>query len=100
VKKQFYVYILANQRNGTLYIGMTSDWQRRITEHKEHRIKGFTDKYNVTMLVYIERHATFEVAAKRESQLKAWHRQWKLELIEAMNPEWEDLTEKKGFHIE
>jgi putative endonuclease len=97
--KRFYVYILASDRNGTLYIGMSSNWQRRITEHKEHFLKGFTDKYNVTKLVWIEEHASFSSAATRESQLKAWQRKWKLRLIEELNPDWEDLTEKQDFII-
>jgi len=97
--KHFYVYILASQRNGTLYIGMTSNWQRRMEEHKQHLVKGFTDTYNVTRLVYIERHDTFDVAVHREKQLKEWQRKWKLELIEKMNPDWEDLTEKKDFAL-
>jgi putative endonuclease len=97
--KHFYVYMLASQRNGTLYIGMTSNWQRRITEHKEHLRKGFTETYDVTKLVYIERHETFDVAVTREKQLKTWQRKWKMRLIEEMNPDWEDLTEKKDFVI-
>jgi putative endonuclease len=97
--KCFYVYILASQRNGTLYIGMTSNLQRRLTEHKEHLLYGFTNKYDVTKLVYIERHDTFDIAVTREKQLKTWQRKWKMRLIEEMNPDWEDLTEKKDFII-
>ena len=97
--KYFYVYILASSRNGTLYTGMTSNWQKRMTEHKEHQVAGFTDTYDITRLVYIERHETFNAAATRESQIKAWHRKWKIRLIQELNPEWEDLTEKQDFCI-
>ena len=95
--KHFYVYILASSRNGTLYTGMTSNLPRRIAEHKEHFLQGFTDKYNVTKLVYAERHETFESAATREKQIKTWQRKWKLRLIEELNPEWKDLAEEGGF---
>jgi len=95
--KNFYVYILASQRNGTLYIGMTSNLPKRMEEHKQHYVKGFTDKYNVTMLVYAEPHDTFISAATREKQLKTWQRKWKLRLIEEFNPEWRDLSEDEDF---
>jgi len=91
--KHFYVYILASQRNGTLYTGMTSNIQRRLTEHREHLVQGFTDRYNVTRLVYLERHDTAESAIRREKQIKAWKRAWKLRLIEEQNPDWKDLAE-------
>jgi len=97
--KQFYVYILASERNGTLYTGMTSNIQRRVTEHKQHATKGFTDKYNVTRLVYLEQHDTFINAATREKQIKTWQRKWKLRLIEEQNPNWDDLTETDGNFI-
>jgi putative endonuclease len=87
----FYVYILASRRNGTLYIGMTDDLGRRIWEHKEGAIPGFTKKYSVKLLVWFEAHDTRESAFIRERQIKKWNRAWKLELIEKQNPEWRDL---------
>jgi putative endonuclease len=87
----FYVYILARRRNGTLYIGMTDDLGRRIWEHKEGAIPGFTKKYSVKLLVWFEAHDTRESAFIRERQIKKWNRAWKLELIEKQNPEWRDL---------
>ncbi len=95
--KHFYVYILASGKNGTLYTGMTSNLPRRIMEHKQHILKGFTDNYNVTKLVFAERHETFASAATREKQIKTWQRKWKLRLIEELNPEWKDLAEESGY---
>jgi putative endonuclease len=89
--KQSYVYILASCRNGTLYIGLTSDLIRRIWEHKNKVIPCFTEKYSVTMLVYYEIFSDITLAAAREKRLKEWKRQWKIELIENMNPDWRDL---------
>ena len=87
-----YVYILASRRNGTLYIGVTNDLERRIAEHKSGLVPGFTEKYNVKMLVWFEEfHGTNE-AIQREKQLKNWHRAWKIALIERTNPEWRDLA--------
>ena len=97
--KKYYVYILASKRNGTLYIGMTANWQQRIEQHRKHLVEGFTDKHDVTRLVYIERHEDFNSAATRETQLKTWQRKWKLRLIEELNPDWEDLAEKADFYI-
>ncbi|HGO8507723.1 TPA: GIY-YIG nuclease family protein [Neisseria meningitidis] len=85
------VYILASQRNGTLYIGVTSDLVQRIYQHREHLIEGFTLRYNVTMLVWYELHPTMESAITREKQLKKWDRAWKLQLIEENNVSWQDL---------
>jgi putative endonuclease len=85
------VYILANQRSGTLYTGMTSDIVKRMWEHKNEAAEGFTKKYDIKNLVYYERHATPENAIQREKQIKDWKRQWKIELIEANNPNWYDL---------
>jgi len=82
---------MASGRNGTLYIGMTNDLVRRVWEHKNHAVEGFTDKHDVTMLVWFEVHATAEAAIKREKRLKRYKRVWKLELIEADNPDWDDL---------
>ena len=90
-ERDFYVYILSSQRNGTLYIGVTSDLPRRIHEHKEGLVEGFTKKYNVKNLVYYERHGNAESAIQREKSMKEWKRVWKLELIEKHNPQWLDL---------
>ncbi len=87
----FYVYILASQRNGTLYIGVTSDLVKRIDEHKSKTVDCFTQKYDVDQLVYFEQHATAEDAITREKRIKEWRRAWKLGLIEKGNPEWRDL---------
>jgi putative endonuclease len=88
------VYILASARNGTLYIGVTSDLFQRITLHKQDLIEGFTKKYGVHRLVYYEMHPTMEAAIRREKQLKEWRRLWKIRLIESMNPEWIDLFDE------
>ena len=93
IMKTYYVYILASKRNGTLYIGVTSNLVKRIYEHKNKLIEGFTKKYNVDKLVYYEETSDINVAIKREKQLKKWNRKWKLELIEKGNPNWNDLAE-------
>ena len=87
----FWVYILASQRNGTLYVGHTDDLAHRIWQHRESQTPGFTSKYGVTMLVWMEPHRTREDAKLRERQLKKWNRAWKLRLIEEFNPDWKDL---------
>ena len=92
--KQYYVYIMASKRNGTLYIGVTNNLIRRVYEHKNNLIKGFTSKYGVHRLVYFESTSEVESAILREKQLKKWKREWKLELIEKINPEWKDLYEE------
>lgn len=92
MKKGGHVYILASQKNGTLYIGVTSNLPSRIDHHKAHAVPGFTSKYNVHNLVWYENHPTIEEAISREKQLKTWNRTWKLELIEKDNPEWHDLS--------
>ena len=89
--RDYYVYILASKRNGTLYIGITNDLVRRVYEHKHDLINGFTQKYSVHMLVYFKQYKNVESAIRREKQLKFWHRKWKLRLIEETNPEWQDL---------
>jgi putative endonuclease len=94
MEKHFYTYILASQRNGTLYIGVTSDLVKRVWEHKNKVVEGFTEKYAVDKLVWYEVHASAEAAIKREKRLKFWQRQWKLELIEKQNPDWKDLYEE------
>ena len=88
-----FVYIMASQRNGTLYIGSTFDLIKRVWEHKNKVIDGFTSKYNVNQLVYYEEHPTIIEAAQRENRLKSWRRQWKLHMIEKFNPAWRDLYE-------
>jgi putative endonuclease len=91
VGKQFYVYIMASQRNGTLYAGVTSNLIQRIWQHKQEMTEGFTAKYHVKKLVYFEVHDTAVSAIIREKQIKKWRRAWKLELIEASNSDWDDL---------
>jgi putative endonuclease len=92
--KQFYVYILASRRNGTLYIGVTNDLIRRVWEHKSDAAEGFTKKYGVHQLVWYETAATPLAAITREKQLKKWNRAWKVRLIEKMNPDWKDLYDE------
>ncbi len=87
----YYVYIMASQRNGTLYTGITSDLKKRVWEHKEGVVDGFTKEYEVKMLVYYEVHNDVNEAIKREKRLKRWERDWKLALIEKANPQWRDL---------
>ena len=93
MEKQYYVYILASHKNGTLYVGVSSDLVRRIWEHKNKAVKGFTSKYGVDRLVYYEIFDDPENAIKREKRLKEYKRQWKIDLIEKKNLEWEDLYE-------
>jgi putative endonuclease len=85
------VYVLASRRNGTLYIGVTSNLAKRVWEHRTYAVAGFTRHYSVHMLVYFEFHETMENAIVREKQLKHWNRAWKLRLIERGNPQWRDL---------
>jgi len=92
--KDSYVYILASECNGTLYVGVTSDIVKRVWEHKNKFVKGFTTKYNIDMLVYYEVHGDIMEAIKREKSIKRWHRKWKLRLIEERNPQWRDLYEE------
>ncbi len=89
--KRAYVYILASQRNGTLYVGSTTDLLKRVWEHKNNVVHSFTKKYNVHNLVYYEVHELYVEAAKREKRFKNWCREWKLNLIEEFNPTWRDL---------
>ena len=89
--KQAAVYILASRRDGTLYIGVTSNLQKRAWEHKNDLTDGFTKRYGVHRLVYYELLEDMLTAIKREKQLKKWNRAWKVELIEGQNPEWNDL---------
>ncbi len=87
----YYVYILASKPYGTLYIGVTNDLVRRVWEHQNDFVEGFTKKYGVHTLVYYEQCESIESAITREKQMKKWNRRWKLELIEKMNPGWKDL---------
>ena len=93
--RQYYIYMLTNRTNRVLYIGMTNDLERRMFEHKNKLVKGFTKRYNLTKLVYYEVTNDADSAIKREKQLKNWHREWKINLITESNPEWNDLSE--GF---
>ncbi len=89
--KQPCVYILASKRNGTLYTGVTSDLAKRVWEHRNHVVEGFTKRYRVALLVWYELHTEMVMAITREKQIKRWPRAWKIALIEKMNPSWEDL---------
>lgn len=89
--KKYYIYILASRKNGTLYIGTTFNLTKRIFEHKNKLINGFTKKYNVNMLVYFEEYNDPYNAITRERQMKKWNRKWKINLIEKTNQEWKDL---------
>ena len=91
MNRQPCVYIMASKRNGTLYTGVTSDLIKRIWEHKQHTVPGFTKKYNVTLLVWYETHESMTSAIIREKAIKNWKRAWKINVIEAMNPKWQDL---------
>jgi putative endonuclease len=92
--KIYTVYIITNKPQGTLYIGVTSSLQRRLIEHKLELNNGFTKKYNLKKLVYVEHYDYVYNALEREKQLKHWHREWKINLIESQNPKWEDLYEE------
>lgn len=94
VPKRGHAYLLASGRNGTLYVGVTSDLVRRVWKHHQHLVEGFTKRYGVDRLVYYEVHGSMEKAVRREKRLKRWHRSWKLELIEEVNPTWRDLYEE------
>ena len=91
--RDFFVYMLASRRNGTLYVGMTNHLARRIFEHKTGAVPGFTREHKVTRLVWYEQAPSIDMAKRRERSLKRWRRRWKLELIEALNPDWRDLYE-------
>tara|TARA_B100000508_G_scaffold107826_1_gene85923 strand:+ start:187 stop:504 length:318 start_codon:yes stop_codon:yes gene_type:complete len=91
--KSYWIYMLASQKNGTLYIGVTSDLIRRVYEHRNHLLEGFTKEYDVSRLVYYEEYDDIGLALTREKQLKKWNRAWKLKLIESNNPSWKDLYE-------
>ncbi|MDH4330028.1 MAG: GIY-YIG nuclease family protein [Candidatus Moranbacteria bacterium] len=92
--KQYCVYIITNNNNTSLYIGVTGNLQKRIWEHKDKVVEGFTKKYNCEKLVYFEQTENVHSALNREKQLKNWHRQWKINLISKSNPEWKDLFDE------
>ncbi|MFA4995860.1 MAG: GIY-YIG nuclease family protein [Patescibacteria group bacterium] len=92
--KNYFVYILTSRRNGTLYIGVTNNLIRRVWEHKEKLVDGFTKKYDINKLVYYEMTTDIEAAISREKLLKSWNRKWKMELIEKVNPNWNDLYDE------
>ncbi|HXG29780.1 MAG TPA: GIY-YIG nuclease family protein [Nevskiales bacterium] len=94
VEKDFYVYIVASRRNGTLYVGVTSDLRQRVWQHRTAAVDGFSRWYGVCRLVWYERHERAESAILREKRIKEWKRTWKLELIESSNPYWRDLYEE------
>lgn len=89
----YYIYILTNKPRGTLYVGMTTDLSKRVFQHRNNQYFGFSKKYNLKRLVYVEKVMDFETTRKRESQLKNWRRDWKIELIENVNPKWEDMSD-------
>ncbi len=95
--KTYYVYILASKKNGTLYVGFTSDLARRVYIHRNNLAEGFTKKYNVHMLVYYQGTSCRASALTREKQIKKWNRAWKIRLINDFNPNWEDLSNKFNF---
>ena len=88
---RYFVYMLASARNGTLYIGVTNDLLRRVYEHKNNLVEGFTKEHGVHLLVWYEEGTSVEAAIQREKQIKKWKREWKIRLIEECNPQWEDL---------
>ena len=88
---KYYVYMLASKPNGTLYVGITSNIIKRIYEHKEKYVEGFTKKYNISRLVYFEEYNDVKEAISREKCIKRWKRSWKIKLINENNPKWEDL---------
>ncbi len=94
MERQPAVYIMASKPNGTLYIGVTGNLPKRVWEHKNDSVEGFTNKYGVHRLVYYELHGDMPAAITREKQMKKWNRAWKLELIETQNPKWNDLSEE------
>ncbi len=91
------VYLLASKRNGTLYVGVTSDLVGRIYQHRNGLVRGFTRDYSVKLLVWFEQHSTMAEAILREKRIKKWNRSWKLALIESDNPHWRDLAEDFGY---
>ena len=91
MEKRFYVYILASKPRGTVYVGVTNDLVRRVWQHRQGQVEGYTKRYWIKRFVYFEEHATAEAAIEREKRLKRWRRAWKDELVERENPDWRDL---------
>jgi putative endonuclease len=91
VEQTYHVYLLASRRNGTLYVGVTSDLMGRVGQHKAHLVPGFTATYGVTRLVWFETHTSIEAAIAREKRIKSWKRDWKIDLFRESNPNWDDL---------
>ena len=89
----YYVYIITNKRYGTLYVGVTSDLVRRVYEHRSGFVEGFSTRHDLKLLVWYEAHENVNAAITREKRIKKWHRDWKINLIQALNPEWRDLYE-------
>ncbi len=94
MNRRFFVYILSNRRRGVLYIGLTNDLIRRLSEHKAKLVPGFTRTYGVVMLVYYEEYSSVMEARAREATLKRWRRAWKIALIDKFNPDWRDLADE------
>ena len=94
MSRRFFVYILSNRRRGVLYIGLTNDLIRRLSEHKAKLVPGFTKTYGVVMLVYYEEYSSVMEARAREATLKRWRRAWKIQLIDEFNPDWRDLSDE------
>ena len=94
MRKNYYIYILASCKNGTLYIGITNNLKKRVYEHKNGLMEGFTKKYNINNLVYFEIYNCVNSAILREKRIKKWRRTWKIKLIQSMNPEWNDLYDE------
>jgi putative endonuclease len=93
MSRRFFVYILTNRPRGVLYVGVTNDLLRRLTEHKGKLVAGFTRTHGIILLAYFEEYASILEARAREAVLKRWRRQWKIDLVEKLNPEWRDLTD-------
>ena len=98
--KSFFVYIITNQSHGTLYIGVTNDIERRLYEHRKGIVEGFSKKYGLHVLVYCEETPSIDDAIAREKQLKNWRRQWKINLIESVNPKWSNLSPSRRMDAE
>ncbi|WNH10896.1 GIY-YIG nuclease family protein [Thalassobellus suaedae] len=97
---QYYLYILSNKKNGTLYIGVTNDLERRMFEHKNKLVDGFTKKYGLNKLMYFESFQYVNDAIKREKNMKKWKREWKIKLLVEENPNWDDLSSDWTFLID
>ena len=92
--RSYFVYLLSSGRNGTLYVGVTNDLTKRVWQHKQGLVEGFTKRYGIKMLVWYQQTESIEAAIVREKQIKKWNRDWKIELIEKNNPQWRDLYEE------